>query len=70
MKNFLKKKCIQSSEEASIVKAADIIDNLITYRKINSEEGVANMLKFGKILLELKPSTYTDKIFQKLAEIL
>jgi (p)ppGpp synthase/HD superfamily hydrolase len=66
----LLKKCIESGEDASIVKAADIIDNLITYRKIHSDEGIANMLRFGKILLELKPVSYTDKIFQELAEVL
>ncbi len=66
----LLKRCIDSGEEASIVKAADIIDNLITYRKIKSDEGIANMLRFGKTLLGLKPSSYTDKIFQELDEII
>ena len=66
----LLKRCIESGEEASIVKAADIIDNIITYRKIKSDEGITNMLRFGKRLLELKPASYTDKIFQELEVLL
>ena len=64
------KRCIETSEAASIVKAADIIDNLITYRKFKIDEGVQNMLHFAAILLELKPKEYTDKIFYRLQEIL
>ena len=66
----LLKRCIETSEAASIVKAADIIDNLITYRRIKSDEGIQNMLNFGAILLGLKPVNYTDKIFNKLKELI
>lgn len=58
--------CINNGEPASIVKAADIIDNLITYKKYNIEQGINNMLHFGKILLKLKPERYADKIFTEL----
>jgi len=66
----LLQRCVQDGEQASIVKAADIIDNLITYRKINSEEGINNMLQFGTILLKLKPKDYTDKIFEELDSVM
>ncbi len=66
----LLQRCVQHSEQASIVKAADIIDNLITYRRIKSEEGIGNMLHFGTVLLQLKPKNYTDKIFEELESLL
>lgn len=66
----LLKRCVESGEEASIIKAADIIDNLNTYRRIKSDEGIQNMLNFGTILLEIKPKEFNDKIFQQLQEML
>lgn len=68
--NELLKRCIESGEDAAIVKSADIIDNLITYRKIKSDKGIRNMLNFANILLGLKPKEYSDKIFQNLQEML
>jgi (p)ppGpp synthase/HD superfamily hydrolase len=66
----LLKRCIESGENASIIKAADIIDNLNAYRKIKSDEGIKNMLNFGTILLEIKPKRFNDRIFQELQEML
>ncbi|MBA3723370.1 MAG: HD domain-containing protein [Candidatus Levybacteria bacterium] len=66
----LMKACIQSGENASIVKAADIIDNLTTYRKMQSELGMQNMLRFGSTLLKLRPQEYNDRIFVELEDLL
>ena len=66
----LLKRCIESGEEASIIKAADIIDNLNTYRRIKSAEGIQNMLNFKTILLKIKPKGFNDRIFQELQEML
>lgn len=63
------KDCVLSGESAAIVKAADIMDNLSTYRRNNIDVGVQNMLRFGKILLEIKPETYKDKLFEELEKL-
>lgn len=63
-------RCVQTSESAAIVKAADIIDNLAMYRRHNIAEGIDNMLRFGNILLENRPESYQDKIFEELKKLI
>jgi len=62
----LLERCINSGEEASIIKAADTLDNLIYYRAIDDQEGISNMLNFGRILLHLKPENFENEIFAEL----
>lgn len=62
------KRCLETSEQASIVKAADIIDNYKYYSSLNHQVGVEycknNALSFRKYF----NTAYDDKIFTKLFE--
>lgn len=62
------KRCLESSEKASIVKAADILDNYKYYSSLNDQVGIEycknNALSFGKYF----NTAYYDKIFTKLFE--
>ncbi len=62
------KRCLETSEKASIVKAADILDNYKYYSSLNDQVGIEycrnNALSFGKYLKK----AYKDKIFTKLFE--
>jgi (p)ppGpp synthase/HD superfamily hydrolase len=62
------KRCLETSEKASIVKAADIIDNYKYYSSLNDQVGIEycknNALSFRKYF----NTDYDDKIFIKLFE--
>ncbi len=57
-------------EDASIVKAADIMDNIEYYKRIDNEENLQTMIVRGELLINLKPENYKDKIFEKLKKLL
>lgn len=62
------KRCLETSEKASIVKAADILDNYKYYSSLNDQAGIEyctnNALSFRKHF----NNAYEDKIFTKLFE--
>lgn len=63
------KRCLESSEKASIVKAADILDNYKYYSSLNHSAGIeyckTNALSFRKYF----NTAYDDTIFTKLFEV-
>lgn len=63
------KRCLETSEEAAIVKAADIIDNYRYYSSLKDLNGIEycknNILSFRKYF----NNGYKDKIFTKLFEV-
>jgi len=60
-------RCIQSGEDALIIKAADIIDSFKWYSKQNNIEELRNhCLKTANIIFKLKPDDFNDEIFQEL----
>lgn len=65
----LVKRCLETSEKASIVKAFDILDNYKYYLNLNHNEGIEyciiNALSFRKFFNE----DYKDKIFTELFEV-
>jgi GTP pyrophosphokinase len=63
------KRCLETSEKAAIVKAADIIDNFTYYSELNDQDGIEycrrNVLSFKKYF----KNTYHDSIFTMLFEM-
>jgi (p)ppGpp synthase/HD superfamily hydrolase len=65
----LLEQCIEYGEDALIIKAADILDNHIYYTKINEPEGLHYTRTITKLLLEMKPKEFQNKIFNELENI-
>lgn len=61
--------CIKTGEEASIVKAADIVENYTYHPKIGWTEGVEYLNDCSDLLLTLKPDNFNDPIFDQLAKV-
>lgn len=63
------KRCLETSEKASIIKAADILDNYKYYVDLNDQAGIEycknNALSFRKYF----NTAYNDKIFTKFFEV-
>ncbi len=60
------KNCATHSLESAIIKAADILDNINYYKKINHQENLETMINRGKMLLAEKNPQFKDKIFEEL----
>lgn len=63
------KRSVANSQEAAIIKSADLMDNHAHYSRIGND---AKRLRFEKsmnILLDLLPEEYDDKIFEQLAVV-
>ncbi len=60
-------RCIEAGEEASIVKAEDILDNFFYYEITHNEgELISHCVPHTKLLLERLPKSFTDDIFKRL----
>jgi guanosine-3',5'-bis(diphosphate) 3'-pyrophosphohydrolase len=59
----LMNRCATESSEAAIIKAADILDNIAYYRKIENADELQGMIRRGRLLLELKRADFEDDIF-------
>jgi len=59
-------RCVNHNESAAIIKAADIIDNLHYFRKIEKQDAIKKLTYMGKKLLSIKPVSYQDPIFDTL----
>lgn len=64
----LVKRCLEASEKASIVKAADILDNYTYYLSINDQTGIEYCVNNALSLRKHFNNSYNDKIFIKLFE--
>ncbi len=62
-------RCVETSEDAAIVKAADILDNFDYYKRINSQDGIEYCKNNSRLLQEFLPKDYSDPIFQELNQI-
>lgn len=68
------KRCALHPEWALIVKSADVLDNFAYYTRCKEEwneiEGeILRCRNIAKIIVEVLPSNYTDKIFKTIAEL-
>jgi len=63
---MLIKKCATHSRESAIIKAADILDNIRYYRKIEDKINLKEMIKRGRILLVEKNENFQNKVFSDL----
>jgi (p)ppGpp synthase/HD superfamily hydrolase len=59
----LLERCLNTSEEASIVKAADILDNYRYYSSIEDQKGVNRCKEFVAYLKKHFKYSYKEKIF-------
>lgn len=60
-------RCVNSGQNALIVKAADIIDSFKWYSSQNNEDQLINhCIKNSKLILTYKPDKFDDKIFDEL----
>jgi (p)ppGpp synthase/HD superfamily hydrolase len=64
----LVKRCLETSEKASIVKAADILDNYKYYLNLNNQAGIEYCIDNALSFKNFFNDTYKDKIFIKLFE--
>ena len=64
------KKCIENSEEALIVKMADVYDNFLFYVKEGITPEIERCKNISKLILKYKPSNFNDKIFDLIDDIL
>jgi len=60
------KKCATHSRESAVIKAADILDNIRYYRRIEDELNLNTMIKRGKMLLVEKNADFQDEVFRDL----
>lgn len=64
-------RCIKHSQDALIVKVADVIDNLQYFRKLNDIERVNKMTRIGNLIIDSIPGDkYKDRIFDELEKLL
>ncbi len=59
------RKCA-THNRAAVIKAADILDNIHYYRKIEHAENLATMIERGKLLLREKNVGFQNKVFSEL----
>lgn len=60
-------RCIKTGENASIVKAGDILDNFFYYEiTTNKDELINHCIPSAQLLLKNLPSNFSDKIFEDL----
>ncbi len=63
---MLIKKCATHSRESAVIKAADILDNIRYYRKIENEINLETMIKRGRMLLVERNADFQDEVFNDL----
>lgn len=66
--NELIKRCVENGEDALIVKTADIIDSFKYYTAADNKEQLDYCKRNAKAILEYKPDTFRDEIFNELKE--
>lgn len=64
------KRCAAHSEDALIVKAADIRDNIMYYTRIGNADELEHMKRNARFVIQYKSEKYTDSIFEELRAIL
>ncbi|PID52745.1 MAG: hypothetical protein CR972_00525 [Candidatus Moraniibacteriota bacterium] len=61
------KRCIATGEAATIVKAGDVLDNMMYYTMTRDHQQLSrHCLLTARLLLQKLPDTYTDVIFTRL----
>lgn len=63
-------RCIKFGEPALIVKAADILDNIVYFKKVGPEEAIKFTETKAEKVLKRKPKTFNDNIFSEMRSIL
>lgn len=66
--NELIKRCVESGEDALVVKTADIIDSFKWYSSQNNSEELEYCMLNAKAIFNFKPDNFNDKIFDELKE--
>lgn len=64
----LVKRCLETSEKASIIKAADILDNYNYYLNLNDKAGIEYCINNASYYRKHFKNAYKDKVFIKLFE--
>lgn len=64
--NELIKRCVESGEDALIVKSADILDSFKWYSSQNNESEIGYCMRNANAIFEFKPESFKDKIFDEL----
>lgn len=59
-------RCVELGQEATIIKAADLLDNMEYFKRMNRPEKVEKFLRIIRMLLDRLPATFTDPIFEDL----
>jgi hypothetical protein len=62
-------RCISCSQDALIVKMADIYDNYLFYKSENMFSEIDRCKYLVNLIKIHKPSSYRDKIWEKISEI-
>jgi len=62
-------RCIQSGQEALIVKAADTLDSYRYYTAVRNLDEVARSVDIAKTILEKLPCDFNDPIFNELEKL-
>ena len=65
--NELIKRCLDSGQDALIVKTADILDSFKFYSSQNNIEQLKYCLRNANAIFEFKPADFNDKIFNELS---
>lgn len=60
-------KLLEFGEDALIIKASDLLDNLILYKKSGDEKAINKLTRMSTNLLLNKPQTLQGDLFDKLA---
>ncbi len=64
--NELIQRCIESGQDALIIKTADIIDSFTWYSSQNNEDQLRYCMRNARAIDRCKPNDFTDKIFDEL----
>ncbi|MFA6525132.1 MAG: HD domain-containing protein [Patescibacteria group bacterium] len=64
--NELIMRCVQSGQEALIVKTADIIDSFKWYSSQDNKDQLQYCMRNADAILKFKPENFKDKIFSEL----
>ncbi len=65
--DHLIEKLLKYGDDALIIKAADLIDNLILYKKRNDNKAIIKLTRMSTNLLKNKPVSLNGDLFDKLA---
>jgi (p)ppGpp synthase/HD superfamily hydrolase len=61
-------KLLEFGNDALIIKAADLLDNLILYKNRKEEKAIAKLTRMSNNLLGNKPSSLGGELFNRLAQ--